>query len=107
MKLLFVITLGAGHPAHKIAAALISEASRSGDEVLAVYFTKDACAICSSDPGPSSGLYTSCRPGRMPLLVCSRALHEHHINEVHASFTVTGNTELIKLIEQCDRVVQF
>lgn len=102
MKFLLVITSEPHSMAHFHAKEIVKALEAQSHEILALFFTKQAVQICSEDQSPYHEL-----PSENKLLVCSKALYDRKIENINQRFVRSGNTELITLIEQADKILEF
>lgn len=112
MKFLFVITRDESSPCHAAAAELIRAVTARGHEVTGVFFAGAAAALCAPSADGSAGSFGAgeyvlgLRDLQVPLLVCARALAEAGSDPVEP-FVISGTTELMRLLSECERVVEF
>ena len=113
MKFLFVITRDEHSPCHAAAAALIRAVAARGHAVTGVFFTGRAAALCAPPAAGAAGIFGTAEYTRgleglqVPMLVCARALTEAGATVVAPPFTASGTTELMRMIAECERVVEF
>ena len=113
MKFLFVITRDEHSPCHAAATALIRAVAARGHVVTGVFFTGRAAALCVPAAAGTAGSFGAAEyvlgleDLQVPLLVCSRALSEAGATAAESPFIISGTTELMRLIGECERVVEF